>query len=373
MEILIAPASGGYFPNQLAACNVLCLLDYKPLVVFAASGGAITTLMLECMEWCPNNFREIVSEINSTRFVKAPMVPYLGVGWSALHGSMYNFSELMVPYIVDRLKRRKVSKLLEVWMSMNDTEFYMPQLMCTLEQADCLMNLHPLEQVMFNAKSVKYANGDYTSIANGVQACSAVPGLLPKKVIDGEKYSDGALSYTSPLVFFKKELVETATERAQPLHFTMLAEVDLNKSCPIRYVTLKPELIKSLYGTFKAGFFTNMLNERVACIDMQNSLGLSCVGMLTSKTSAQLISKLLAYKKDSVGTLVELYSDCDSMVDLNSFTGDQLLRMVDEAGRSMQLRFWWFQSKEMLHSTDNIVNKDLQWLIDNCDTVQYFD
>lgn len=242
MEVLVSPVSGGHFPNQIAACEALMKVGYIPGLVVAASGGAVTAFI---MDWDPERLDGVVSEINSTLFVKSPYVPYLGVLWSALHGSFYAFSTTAVSFTKEMLGRSNRANLTEIWISVNDTEYYMPQLLCNRQSAEAKFGLLPLEEKLFNLKLCKYADNNLDTIGMFIQGCSAIPGLLPKAEVFGRKYADAGLSYASPMVCFRENMTRVAQDWNVPFHFTMLSEVDLNGKCPRRYVSRGMQLFRT--------------------------------------------------------------------------------------------------------------------------------
>lgn len=133
-DITILPISGGYFINQIALLSLLCDIGYKPKLVLASSGGAITAYVGLCGHWTTNGILRVIEDLNSDIYVNSwwgeNMSYYIPSGLIGFFkGSIYQHG-----YGTGEMLEKYLSKVslceTEIWVGTYNLTSSMAEMLC---------------------------------------------------------------------------------------------------------------------------------------------------------------------------------------------------------------------------------------------------
>lgn len=224
LTIYCLPVSGGGFVGQLGLLSevyeakwIACdrrfngSKDYKPNLIFAASGGNVASYIALAGDWSPAGIMRIALKIEVPLFIRSwlpeqmSFIPTWVVG--AMKGAIYRqgygaghlFRSI---YTSDTVQRT------EIWTGTYDAVNKRAQFFCNLDRSKSLVNPDHFNDsaALYGCMPLKYLNGDLEKIAASCMASASIPMLVAKQHIDGLKYADGGIMYASPTTVMTSEI-----------------------------------------------------------------------------------------------------------------------------------------------------------------------
>jgi len=212
--------SGGYFVSQCAIMASILPTITKVDAYFGNSGGAIANLISLKWSGTSESIERVVYSIDKDMFVKPwvsdnmPLSKVLSPFISLFSNSFYKDSkgpqELMeIFYSKEELKKS------EMWIGKFDINANFNHLLCSKASGSSIFNTELIKSYnieyledMTGSFNVEYANGDIKTLADTLNATSAIPGYKPPIDIKGTLFVDGGVSSPTPGSAFTNVLLE---------------------------------------------------------------------------------------------------------------------------------------------------------------------
>lgn len=247
-RINISPVSGRYFTNQIALkCNFndamgkmhtelyggyRSIEDYKPNIAFASSGGNVSEYMDMAADYSSERLLNIVKQLESEIFVKSwipkglEFVPgwLVGITKNSLYRKGYG------PHYIFRANfNSDTVKKTEIITGTYNIETCRTQCFSNFSSTNSHFNhnLYNLDKHIYDCMPIKFLDGNLTDIADACFASASVPLVTETHKVQDKYYSDGGVTYDSPIASFKFEIIRIIEGKTQSSQSNILT--DLNK------------------------------------------------------------------------------------------------------------------------------------------------
>ena len=227
-RINISSVSGRYFTNQIALkCNmndareILCKKlyggyrsceDYKPNICFGSSGGNISEYMDMAADYSTERLLSIFEKLNSEIFIKTWIPEGLEFIPNWLIGLTKNslFRKGYGPhYIFQSVFDFNTIKKTEIITGTYDVESCRSQYFSNMSYSESWIdaNIYNLDKQIYDCMPLKFLNGNIYEIGNAAFASASVPLVTENHKVLDKYYSDGGVTYDSPIAAFKPEII----------------------------------------------------------------------------------------------------------------------------------------------------------------------
>lgn len=246
---------------------------------------------------------------------------------------------------------------IETWVGAYGTDDRKLKIMTNMNKSKCLMGMDWKELYIQNLSHLSYAAGNVEKMAQFVSASCAIPGVVPRKKIEGSDYVDGGVVCASPLSYFHSCLVELSAKREQAFHFTCLTCEDLNGKEGGCYSTpsvdesdsSNNQVLQGLIETISSMLTVSLVRDRATSNQILTSIGSKLLGTVTFDANYCTLTTLQKFRKDTcrVGSILELYaSGLNMYMDLANFDGQVCLKKKMEAEECMIGRLWVYSNQK---------------------------
>lgn len=365
MYILVAPVSGGAFPVQVGfilqlvqlmkprgfwigpkksgtiydiplGLSMECFYD----LALGSSGGNVAIYLTLAGDFTQAGVEKATEKLNSNMFISSwwprplsSLLPSWLLGY--YEGSLYcqgtgvdkMFHDLFTPNTVSRL---------EVWTGTLNRTTNKAELFTNLPPGESKLDLTCFSCEKINAMPLNFMCRDLSKIARVSYASAAIPLLVPNIKIENYDYADGGTCFSSPLTPLQDCILSTYNkDKSQGLHIDYLSSYDLeSENKPSSYknildntsITLA-EIIKSLG-----------IQDRLSGIELlRDGKVLFEEGCCDLSILAELLQRRQRYQQ----SLLELYPSKEIEINLESFTGQDILAAVKLAQNCMMYRLWY--------------------------------
>jgi hypothetical protein len=230
-KIYVLPISGGGFVSQLALLSELYdatveddmdhhvrdqflginhrkSLPGTPDLVLASSGGNVAAYLAMVSGWSSSAIANNMRAVKSSIFVQ-PWTPSFLPTWV-----MYPFTQSVyrngsgMEELFTSMYTPISIKQTEIWSGTYNTISQKSRLFCNLSEENSFIKASSITHriPLYDSDSMVYLDGDIVKISKAVHASAAIPIVTEGVYIDSIKYSDGGVSYSSPLVPISEHL-----------------------------------------------------------------------------------------------------------------------------------------------------------------------
>lgn len=323
MNVLVAPASGGYFPNQLAAVTLYCDINCKPDVFMGCSGGALTGCLAQGCDWKTSDIYQISSLLNKDLFIKEWVWPLPSWSASFNRGSVFNSNAKADNFFASHVSD-SIMVDTEMWIGAFNNDKSMAQLFVNKDQFNLNIgnvnfpSMSCLDPIVITHKA---------TMSKVFRASLSIPAVVPPVSIMNENYSDGGQRFASPLTVLHKSLPENC-------HLTYINGFDINSRVPL---PKNPTIVQNTLSAFAE------LTKGLTLADMEFArLAISKYGsckplhkeILSNITTDTLID-IEHMRKKYTRSILFIYPAYDSYIDITCFTGLDVVNSINKARDNM--------------------------------------
>lgn len=228
MKIYVLPISGGGFISQIALLAELYDATYDdsydyhrairqgstaaipgtPDLVLSSSGGNVAAYLAMVSGWSSTGIYQNIKSVKSEIFVQPWTPSFLpsGIMFYSTKSIYRNgtgmdqlFSSMFTPVSI---------KQTEIWSGTYNTNSQRGALFCNLDRSDAFVKDDILSEgtILYDCDPFNYLSGDVVDISKVVHASAAIPFVTEGVYIDGKRYIDGGVAYSSPLIPISEHL-----------------------------------------------------------------------------------------------------------------------------------------------------------------------
>lgn len=333
LDVLVLPVSGGAFAAQLGMIKLLIQSGYKQDLILGASGGNLSAYVCMAADWKLNGIDRIARTLNSGLFVKrwtpAP-IPSISVGY--FEGSVYDHAhgidEIFEMYFTPSTVTRD-----EIWTATYNRKRQKTCIYCNRSKEESIINCDLIDQNLVQCSEPKYLDGDIEQISKVCKASASIPTVVPPVKIDGENNIDGGMYYASPLTVMQ-EAIAVLNDGNYHLTYVNRMDIKYDKECGEcknfmdNGMIAVAELVRG-----------KILNDRLTAHSLLRHFGIGkyTEGVCTPKILKQITNT----RYQSERSLLELYPLFTVEVDIENFTGKDVLDCVNKAYNNCGYRLWY--------------------------------
>lgn len=385
MRIYVCPVSGGAFPLQLGLLAECGLAGLRPDIVMGSSGGNVAAYIGLASDWQAATIPTIATQVNTTMFAQSWWPRYLNFFpslWLGTYmGSVYASGTGAFDLFKNNFRPDNIMAT-EMWTGTMNRETGKGQLFCNLRQEDAKIRRKECKDLSasFRIRDVMpltYLDGNIESISSVAVASAAIPVLVPEQKIFGARYVDGGTLFSSPLTALQDCLMDliyddegssqsmvgegssqsmvreepswssSGQSNKQPatLHINYFSSFDLQSTSPTS--------CKNLYdnGTTTIGEMVKSLciQDRLVAIELLRDGKKQFPSFIACDGSVEVLKRIEEIRTSTTDqgqpaclrSVLELYPAKDDSMDLLTFTGADILRLINSARAGYKLRFWW--------------------------------
>ena len=337
MRLLVAPVSGGMFPNQLAMYNMLPSI---PDIILASSGGNIASYIALAADYNIHGMERILRCLNSSLLLKSwwpgilSFLPSIIAGFT--RGSIYDsgigfeplFQTMFTPYTISRK---------EIWTGTTNCNTSKCQLFCNLSEHESTLKLKNFTYDEFNIMPLRYLNRNISDISAITLASASIPSFVPPVTFNGAKYADGGATYASPLT----PMVPTLRYHHK-LHIDYLSSFDVISTKPLIMKDMK-DIIKS---TTQGMIHSMILQDRSNGVELIRN-GSGELNFIESFCTANCLKQLYKFRNTTTRSLLELYPINDNMIEMDNYVFEDANRILHLNEKHFRFRFWWLGDRDI--------------------------
>ena len=395
MRIYVCPVSGGAFPIQLGLLSECGLIGNRPDIVMGSSGGNVASYIGLAANWQADAIPSMALKINSSMFVQSwwptglRFLPSWWIGY--WKGSVYASGTGSLDLFKTSFTDTSIINT-EVWTGTMNRETGKGQLFCNRSEKDSQIKRKEDDLLssfrMRDCMPLTYLDGNIGSIASITMASAAIPVLVPEQQVLGARYVDGGTLFSSPLTALQDRILDLAFDEqpsgagsrfsrekidpeagveaqpsgagsqfsrekidpeagveAQPsgatgLHIDYFSSFDMQAT--------SSSTCRSLYdnGAITIGEMVKSLcvQDRLVALELLRDGKGSSIHFASLEGSANNL-RIIENVRKSLGptarTVLELCPVKNDSIDLLNFQATDITRLIEDARKNYQLRFWW--------------------------------
>lgn len=345
MEILIAPISGSLFPAQVCSLIKLCENNYKPEICFVGSGGSVATYIGKASYWNPSKIRCVCTSISAKIFISEWASSFINIFPTSLfaiaNGSFYKTTDEAKNVLKEHLSPSTIVDV-EIWVAAVNSTTGRVLLSCNRNRNDSIIKGENLNVQIHDYEKLQYLNGNVDDISTSILASACIPIMIAPVEIKGEKYVDCGLEYGSSFTPMYLEILKISREKK--VHLIYITGCDLSN----------PPLGKNKDPKFfdNVEAFTSHASRSFVRQDRNAAYSIvvdNCKGEEPwyKEFNGCDLPYILEKRKDSDCSLIEIFPKKVIDMDLTTFTGKDVNRIVEEYSSLLKIRVWWSGEEEV--------------------------
>lgn len=358
MNILVLPVSGGSFPVQLGILSDLVTTIERPKITLASSGGGVTAYTVLAADWSPEGIERVARLLHTGILIKSwwpypfhSVFPSWILGY--FKGSMYQSSDEVIKFFSDHFNKETITKD-EIWIGTVNTKQSKASFFCNKSSEESIVKRHHFNTKILGCLHPTYLEGNVNKIATSTLASASIPILVSAQEIDGECYVDGGLFCASPLTVMKDiihqlvleaEDVKCSQDNSQdkPQDISGSLHIDYVNSFDVELTKQQESLgnllnvTKGLYQDFVRSY---CVNDRLAAISLLRYNN-EKVRYTECEGSLENLIKIQSLRKKACRSLVEYYPTKLFEMPIDSFTGNDVVKMIQDVRKAYRCRIWW--------------------------------
>lgn len=345
MIILVLPISGDRFPVQLGILQILCRTGFHPTITLGTSGGNLSAYIASAGNWTANGIKRVVRDVHSNILMKrwSPSSFVAGiVGFFS--GTFYNSG--IGSY--DLLSKYFTSSTIisdEIWTGLYCRDTKRSRVFCNKSKDTTILNSELNTEIM-QSHEATFCNGNIELISKVCVASASIPAIVPSVLIEDYEYIDGGVGAASPLTVLSSSILEL---NHKILHFYYVNSIDLSTDIKsgIGYTATarKGTLISNTRQTFEEFVRSQTIIDRYTAYLIVKSVANSREIKHTKfSCNFESVSKLRDKLQYTPSALIEFFPGKCVNVNLTSFTGSDVLKVIEEGCEDYFCRIWWIST-----------------------------
>jgi hypothetical protein len=284
------------------------------------------------------------------------------------YGSIYDINPKFYEFFEIIFKEKNIEEL-ELWTGTFNKTRGKTQLFCNKKkETSIIKESSKSNQDLLNYESYTYCDGNVNTIAKVAFASAAIPIIFPPIDINGESYTDGGNSFSSPLTPMKESLQTIYNNK--PLHLfyitpynyqaantefcyamanvSVISNTSAATSDNFSNVTYTCKTDGSMYSQGKYA-----MSELLKSLTLQDRyVGLELVQNGLPSDSFQFEESILDYNdfnqliektKNYYRMMMELYPVADNSIHIANFLPEDILNIIDKT-EHIGVRYWYVDS-----------------------------
>jgi len=237
MKIYVLPISGGGFVSQIALLAEVYDATYDcdntydyhrsvrlgsksaqpgtPDLVLASSGGNVAAYLAMVSGWSSSGLAQNIKSVHSSIFVQPWTPPFLPSGIMFYSTkSIYRNGTGMDQLFTSMFTPQSV-KQTEIWSGTYNTNSQKGGMFCNLAKENAFLQDDLVEDgmILYDCDPCTYVDGDLLTISKVVHASAAIPFVTEGIYIGEDRYIDGGVAYSSPLIPMSEHLKASLKKR----------------------------------------------------------------------------------------------------------------------------------------------------------------
>lgn len=334
MNIFIAPVSGGAFVSQLAIMQLLGISDIKPNIFLCSSGGNLASYIAagSNMDW--NMIEVNSSKLSNKIFVKPwSMLSITSLITGYFQGNLYNRGDGDTDFLKSCFTFETI-KDYEIWTGVYNVDVQKAKIFCNKSKEDSQLDISCIDTNLVQCLPFEYCNYEFDLISKVCSASAGIPAYVPPQIIDNARYIDGGISSASPLTSMVDSILQLSENNS--LHMYYINSVDLNKFQYYKVFNLIDNWRQATYNMVKS----QTLSDRMFAIQILRLIALRHNKVINYEEGKLDLDKIKSLQQHQY-TLVELYPENYTEVEISNFNGDDVVKCIREARENINCRMWY--------------------------------
>jgi hypothetical protein len=377
------PVSGGSF-----VCQSACLIElyeakkklhggkfksykqYKPDICLASSGGNVTTWLSIAGDFTTNGILRMVCKLEDSMFVKSWFpdslffIPTVALG--VFKGSLFR-AGYGPKCLLDRYYSPKTLSNTEVWIGTHNQTFNKAEFFCNKKREDALIKqeFFAADTELHDIMNLRYLGDeeDYTiKLAKACSASASIPYIVEPQIIDGNVYTDGGSSFSSPCFPLIGEIYRLVKGHTYENSFIMTSNGEVSE----KKLELKPRRLRHFYfspydtyskemviaarlinGPIAQILHSNLLQDKAAAIlNLQRIYGIES-NQLTHEhyvdANSDILCDVLRKLENYDHFVLDLYPKGASKIPLKGFTTEDILCKIREVRKRFAIQVSYYK------------------------------
>ena len=337
-HVTILPISGAGCFSQMGILSRMVELGHTSEMLLGASGGNIAAYISHAADFDPQTMIDITHELRPEMFCTqwVPSSKFISTYCGYSKGSLYNYGTDNTDFL-SRHYRDTDMYSREIWSAAYDIDSQRTRLFCNKEKDQSLLKPHTLDSNIYQIEESIYAGGDMSKISKIILASASIPLMVPPQVIDGCRMQDAGLSCASPMT-----LMAPLFRGKSNLHMYYINSEDIDiTDCMIAVGGENKGMLSGLNSARGAMLKNITANDRRACYELVLRGEDSHKHKISDlKLDEEGWDELLRLEDEYDRTLVEIYPNKPTAMDLTSFTCDQISDEISRVLESSTMRVW---------------------------------
>ncbi len=343
-HVLIAPISGGHFPGQLAAMTKLSEQNYVPDLSLASSGGTVATYVSSAANWRNPQINVISGSLDYRLFIKSWLPidlrffpsPIAGI----FFGALYKSSELIAKFFYTFFTADKIVKD-EIWVAAINRRTGAVCLFCNRRRETAVIKGNHYLPEMVKSEPLHYLNGDIELVSKSVMASSSIPVLVSPQTIGDNEYIDCGAKFASPLIPLREEIRSLGENGLHIVYvngYNLQKDLRVNRECGNGEVCIdRQNIIQNGQSATDHIVRGLVIHDRVTAYGLIREKG----EVNVIYHSIDFLETIMEKREQISYSLLEIYPQECRVIDVVSFTGNDVTEAISYAAKRLQLIFWW--------------------------------
>lgn len=365
------PVSGGSFPCQLGllcelfdAVEGIETINASPDIVFAASGGNISTYIAMAGDWTSYGIyrvsRCIINEIFARSWFPKGLrllpTGLLGIFKGSLYRDGFGSKLLLQRFLTNKSIQR-----VEVWTMTFNVKLFKSEIFCNKKKESCNIQPGDFSKELFTYDCIDFKYNDKKNIIDKIakisMASASIPFLVEGQEINSTIHTDGGVMYPSPSLPLKEPLQKIINGYDNDLkHDEQIVDKNgelkiTTKTKPkrLKYFYFEPYPLDSSYplvnrsisaAYFEQLFHSRMLLDRRVGLDILKSMG-TTTHTKYNNLNVKLLREIIVKLEDSGDHyFVSLSPNFIKTVSLIKVTGEDITSLISLTRSDYSANVW---------------------------------
>lgn len=342
MKLLILPVSGGGYVNQLSVIKELCMVEYKPDLTLASSGGNVCAYIASAADWNSHSINRIAQDMSKSMFSRPwSNVAVISYIIAFFQGNAFDEGKGVKEFFFNRFNKETISKY-EIWTGTYNKDLQIGTNFCNRRIEDSILkgSLQKIENFISQNCKWIFMDNNIDMIIDASVSSAAIPAIIPPRKIGEENYVDGGVFGASPLLSMGENIINHIRDSKDYLHLIYLNPLNFKK----------PQFFEgnNIMSNWRQTF-SNIVNAQTL-IDCQIAYQMLLIlnGSMIKMEFPNTVENLKELEKIKKSHyLLEIYPETPQIVDLVNFSGNQVEEML-RFGEGKNLCSLWGKREDLI-------------------------
>lgn len=334
MQVLVLPVSGGSFCAQLSILQHLCNAKYRPDISMGSSGGNLAAYVAAAADWNSNGILRVAGllhhDLFATEWSANPTVSKV-VGFFKGYACSKGVGVLKL--IESLFSQDSIGKY-EIWTGTYNNTKKKARLFCN-RSADTALSCSCLDTNLYQCLPSVYMDCNLDLIAKAGIASVSIPCVVPAQEIEGEMYVDGGIYSASPLSLMQDCLWREA--RIRGIHIVYVNSFDMNE---IRQAECN-NVVDMYRQATRDIVRSQIIMDRVCAHRLINAYAGGELGYTEFRCNDACLALFFYVRQNLSCSLLEIYPVVNSEINLLNFTGETVLKAMNQVYDYCMCKLWW--------------------------------